>query len=114
MICLATMRENHLEAAARWREEQDSRPPGRPMTGRERRKRLRAMRKELQRENAAKEKPDPVCSKCGAVHLKEDAGWLFRTCGTCEVRRIENLVWRIKRRHGRRQTIRLLRRLAGK
>lgn len=108
MICLSTMRDVHQAAAARWREQQTAQ-----LSAREHRKRLRAMRAEMRRENATKPNPDPVCKRCGVVHAREDRDWLFPSrCGTCGIQRLERLVWRIVKRHGRRKTVRLLRRLA--
>jgi hypothetical protein len=109
MLCVATMRDHHLAAAARWKQQEADRPRSRKGHLR----RLRGMRKALQRENAAKEKPDPVCRLCGVVVQKEDMDWLFtRLCGTCGIQKLERLVLRIIRNRGRRRTIRRLRRLA--
>lgn len=74
---------------------------------------LSKLRADLRRENAAKPIPDPVCKRCRMPHAKEDRDWLFSfRCQSCGAEILEKLVRQIAGRHGRKRTVRLLRRLA--
>ncbi len=109
MICLSPMHEEHVAAMARWRAEQEN-PP---LTARDHLTWLRELRAEMRAENATRERPDPVCKRCGVVHQREDGCEFFPgRCSTCGIQRLEKLVRKIIGRHGRRRTVRLLRRLA--
>jgi hypothetical protein len=73
----------------------------------------RAMRQEILARNAASPNPLPLCRKCGWMFQEADRDWLFKNlCSTCAIRKVERMLWKIVRRHGRRRAWRLIRHLA--
>jgi hypothetical protein len=67
----------------------------------------------VRRNNAALAKPLPNCPKCGMLFHPEECGYL-RTdrCDSCNTRWLDGIVCRLIRRHGRKATVKILRRLA--
>jgi hypothetical protein len=52
---------------------------------------------------------------CHSLFKSGDGGWLFKSvCSTCDVNRLEAIVWAIVVKHGRKETKRLLEDLGSK
>jgi hypothetical protein len=112
MLCLSTMRDNHLAAAARWREQESGRSKNPPA---DIDRWYQSCLAEMRAANARRKRPRPVCEKCGTVCLSGDRGRLYRDlCSTCESRELDGLILASIKRRGCRRTIEALHRLAGK
>jgi hypothetical protein len=69
--------------------------------------------KRLRRENRASASPWPECRRCKMAVDWEDMSWLFpHYCDSHGLGKLDALLQKIVRRHGRRRTLRILRRLA--
>jgi hypothetical protein len=68
----------------------------------------------LYERNATLRRPRPICRDCRYPFDSSTEGSdLYRhTCETCGVRRLDRIVRRLIRRHGRRKTVKILKRLA--
>jgi hypothetical protein len=67
----------------------------------------------LQEENRASASPWPECKRCGFAVDPQDMSWLYiNHCDSHGMAKLDALVRKIVRRHGRRRTLRVLKRLA--
>jgi tRNA(Ile2) C34 agmatinyltransferase TiaS len=114
MPCDDTMRESQRLAFEAWKAEQWSKcraaysplmPPDDAL--------YNAILADMRRQNKARERPDPVCKKCGFPMDDSERDPLFqRRCSTCGARHLDELLRRTRRHLGRKATIRALKRLA--
>ena len=73
----------------------------------------RAVVAEMRHTNAAQPIPNPVCRDCGYPFEEDGMDALFtHYCLTCGIQRLEKIVKRIRRRLGRKATVKALKRLA--
>jgi hypothetical protein len=71
------------------------------------------MLERLREENRASASPWPECKRCGFAVDWEDMNWLFpHHCDSHGLAKLDSLLRKIARRHGRRRTLRILKRLA--
>ena len=75
---------------------------------------IAAVETDIRRKNAESANPNPVCRDCNFVIHPNDMEWFFhnRLCTSCGMTRVDNLLYKIARRHGRKATWKLLKRLA--
>ena len=71
-------------------------------------------RADVLRRETARNNPLPVCRDCHFSSHPDDMEWLYkkRLCTSCAMKRIDELLYKIAKRYGRRKAIKLLKRLA--
>jgi hypothetical protein len=105
MLCRSPMRDDQERAKQQWTEQEAQASA--------KRVKLKHLVKRLRKDNRDSPSPWPLCKKCNVPLDPVDMHWLFRgRCDSHGIGRLEDLVRRIVRVHGRRRTIRILRQLA--